>query len=70
MKRRPPTKRQRTAARKVLAYYCKQAERLVLITDQETPSEWWSVLDRAKRLLKTDPKVIMDEYLAEYTVGR
>lgn len=64
-----PTEEERAIARRVLKYYQKQAFRLLVITDQEKPSEWARGNEDWVNLLKGDPKKTMDEYLAEYEAG-
>lgn len=67
---RPPTKTQREAARKVLTYYRKQAQKLAEVTEQETPTLWSDSIDTCIELLKHDPKTTMADYFVNYRAGR
>jgi len=64
-----PTKAERMAARKVLAYYEKIASKVLTKTDQERPHEWARGAEVWADLLRRDPEKEMLDYLDEYKAG-
>ena len=70
MKKSKPTEKEMKAAQKVLKYFLPHAVKLANYTQQERPFEWARALEVAHDLLNHDAEETMNDYLAEYELGR